>query len=185
VAALLWQLGHFVYPATWAFWAELAHGWTASQVGWSLAAAGLAMAIVQAGVTGKVIARVGEAKAVLIGMVVGGLSFLGYIFAQQDVVIYTIIFLSALQGLVWPSLNALLSRMTDASHQGALQGGMASISSIASIIGPLAMTQALAFGAERGEPGGAFLLAFALVLIALLIIVFGVVRKVRPVPEAA
>ena len=24
VAALLWQLGHFVYPATWAFWAELA-----------------------------------------------------------------------------------------------------------------------------------------------------------------
>jgi DHA1 family tetracycline resistance protein-like MFS transporter len=185
VAALLWQLGHFVYPATWAFWAELAHGWTPSQVGWSLAAAGLAMAVVQAGITGKVIARFGEAKAVLIGMVVGGLSFLGYVFAQQNWVIYTIIFLSAFQGLVWPSLNALLSRMTDASHQGALQGGMASISSIASIIGPLAMTQALAFGAERGEPGGAFLLASVLVLIAFLIVIFGVVRKLQPEPELA
>lgn len=180
VAALLWQLAHNVYPATWAFWGELAHHWTPAQIGWSLAAAGLAMAVVQAGLTGKVIAEVGEAKAAVIGMVVGGLSFLGYVFAEQDWVVYAIIFLSALQGLVWPSLNALLSRMTDASHQGALQGGMASIGSISSIIGPLAMTQALAFGAERGEPGGAFLLASSLVLIAFLIVVFGVVRKLQP-----
>ena len=43
--------------------------------------------------------------------------------------VYAIIFFSALQGLVYPSMNALLSRMTDASHQGALQGGMASIAS--------------------------------------------------------
>ena len=117
----------------------------------------------------------------MIGMVVGGLSFLAYVFASEDWMVYAVIFLSALQGLVWPSLNALLSRMTDASHQGALQGGMSSIASIAAIIGPLAMTQALAFGAERGEPGGAFLLAFALVLCALIIVVFGVVRKLDPV----
>ena len=185
VAALLWQLAHNVYPATWAFWAELAHGWTPAQIGWSLAAAGLAMAVVQAGLTGKVISRVGEARAVTIGMLVGGLSFLGYVFADRNWMVYAIIFLSAFQGLVWPSLNALLSRMTDASHQGALQGGMASISSIASIIGPLAMTQALAFGAERGQPGGAFLLAGVLVFIALLIVVFGVVRKLQAEPEPA
>jgi hypothetical protein len=46
------------------------------------------------------------------------------------------------------------------------------------------MTQALAFGAERGEPGGAFLLAFVLVLCALTIIVFGVVRKLDRTPLA-
>ena len=46
------------------------------------------------------------------------------------------------------------------------------------------MTQALAFGAEQGEPGGAFLLAFLLVLCALLIVVFGVVRRLKPAPEA-
>ena len=54
---------------------------------------------------------------------------------------------------------------------------MASIASIAAIVGPLAMTQALAFGAEHGEPGGAFLLAFLLVTGALLIVIFGVVRR--------
>jgi MFS transporter, DHA1 family, tetracycline resistance protein len=180
VAALLWQLAHFVYPATWAFWAGLALDWDAAAIGWSLAAAGLAMALAQAFVTGRAIARFGEARTVVIGMVVGGLSFLGYVFATQGWMVYAIIAFSALQGLVWPSMNALLSRMTDASHQGALQGGMASIASIAAIAGPLAMTQALAFGAEHGEPGGAFLLAFLLVTSALLIVIFGVVRGLKP-----
>jgi DHA1 family tetracycline resistance protein-like MFS transporter len=180
VAALLWQLGHFVYPATWAFWAGLAFHWDAAMIGWSLAAAGLAMGLAQIFVTGRAIARFGEARTVVIGMVVGGLSVLGYVFVTQAWMVYAIIFFSALQGLVWPSMNALLSRMTDASHQGALQGGMASIASIAAIIGPLAMTQALAFGAEHGEPGGAFLLAAMLVLIALLIVLFGVVRRLKP-----
>lgn len=180
VAALLWQLAHFVYPATWAFWAGLALGWDATEIGWSLAAAGLAMGLAQVFVTGRAIARFGEARTVVIGMVVGGLSFLLYVFVSRDWMVYAVIFFSALQGLVWPSMNALLSRMTDASHQGALQGGMASIASVAAIAGPLAMTQALAFGAERGEPGGAFLLAFALVLVALTIVLLGVVRRLQP-----
>jgi len=180
IAAFLWQLAHIVYPSTWAFWGELAMHWDAAMIGWSLAAAGLAMALAQTFVTGPAIARFGEARTVVIGMVVGGLAFLGYVFARADWLVFAIIFLSALQGLVWPSMNALLSRMTDASHQGALQGGMASIASIAAIIGPLAMTQALAFGAERGEPGGAFLLAALLVLCGLVIVVLGVVRKLKP-----
>ena len=185
IAALLWQLAHFVYPATWAFWAELALHWDATQVGWSLAAAGIAMALVQSVVTGRAIARWGEARTVVIGMIFGGLGFLAYVFARADWLVFTIIFLSGVQGLVWPSLNALLSRMTDASHQGALQGGMSSIASIAAIVGPLAMTQALAFGAEHGEPGGAFLLAFVLVVFAFGIVVFGVVRRLSAVPEPA
>jgi DHA1 family tetracycline resistance protein-like MFS transporter len=183
VAALFWQLAHFVYPATWAFWAGLALDWDAAAIGWSLAAAGLAMALAQTFVTGRAIARFGEARTVVIGMIVGGLSFLAYVFATAAWMVYAIIFFSALQGLVYPSMNALLSRMTDASHQGALQGGMASIASIAAILGPLAMTQALAYGAEHGEPGGAFLLAALLVLCALLIILFGVVRRLKPAVE--
>ena len=88
VAALLWQLGHNVYPATWAFWAGLALHWNAAQIGWSLAAAGLAMALAQAFVTGRAIARFGEARTVVIGMVVGGLSFLAYVFVTQSWMVY-------------------------------------------------------------------------------------------------
>jgi DHA1 family tetracycline resistance protein-like MFS transporter len=178
-AALLWQLAHMVYPATWAFWGGLALHWKAEAIGWSLAASGLAMAAAQLFVTGRAIARIGEARTVLIGMAVGGACFLAYVFVTESWMVYPIIFVSALQGLVYPSINALLSRMTDASRQGALQGGMASLVSLAAIVGPLAMTQALAFGAERGEPGAAFLLAAILVAIALLLMWLGVVRKLR------
>ena len=176
-AAFLWQLGHIVYPSTWAFWAELALGWDAKAIGWSLAATGLAMGLAQTFVTGRAIARFGEARTVVIGMVVGGSAFLAYAFVTAGWMVYPIIFVSALQGLVYPSMNALLSRMTDASHQGSLQGGMSSIASLAAMIGPLAMTQALAFGAENGVPGAAFLLAALLACSALLLIWFGVVRR--------
>src|SRR3954462_11436284 len=126
------------------------------------------MALAQIFSAGRAIARLGEERTVMIGILAGGACFLADVFVSEGWMVYPIIFVSALQGLVYPSVNALLSRMTDASHQGALQGGMASVNSVASIAGPLAMTQALAFGAERGEPGGAFLLAAALVVLALL-----------------
>jgi DHA1 family tetracycline resistance protein-like MFS transporter len=179
LASLLWQVAHMVYPSTWAFWSALALHWSPASIGWSLAASGLAMALAQTLVTGRAIARFGEERTVLIGMAVGGLSFLAYVFVTKGWMVYPIIFVSALQGLVYPSINALLSRMTDASHQGSLQGGMASVASVAAIAGPLAMTQALAFGAERGEPGGAFLLAACLVLVALILVWFGVVRRLH------
>ena len=179
VAALLWQLGHVVYPATWAFWAEIALGWDAKAIGWSLAATGVVMAIAQSVVTGPMIARFGEARTVVVGMAVGALSFLAYVFVTHGWQVYAIILAGALQALVYPSLNALLSRMTDASHQGALQGGMASINSLASIVGPIATTQALAFGAEHGETGVNFILAAILAGIALLIVVTRVVPRVR------
>lgn len=179
LVALIWQLGHMVYPATWAFWAELDRHWTAGQIGWSLAASGLAMAIAQVFITGPFITRWGEVLAVLTGMSVAACVFLGYVFVTRDWMIYALIGAGALQGLVYPSINALLSKLTDPSRQGALMGGMSSIGSVAAIIGPLVMTQALAFGAERGEPGGAFLLASGLAFLALLITLFLVVPRLR------
>jgi DHA1 family tetracycline resistance protein-like MFS transporter len=184
LATFLWQMAHNVYPATWAFWAELRFNWTSAQIGLSLAAAGVSMALAQVFITGRAVAKYGESRTVVIGMLCGGLTFLFYAIVPVGWLVYVIIFVSALQGLVYPSLNALLSRMTDASNQGALQGGMASVASVAAIIGPLALTQALAFGAERGVTGAAFLSAAGLVLIALTVIWLGVLSR-RPVEAEA
>lgn len=180
LTTLLWQLGHMVYPATWAFWAEIRMGWDAKAIGWSLAAVGLCMALVQVLLTGRAIARFGEERTVVIGMVVTVAAFVGFVFVSSGAGVYALLVLSSLQGLVFPSINALLSRSVDRSNQGALQGGMASVGSIAAVIGPLAMTQALAFGAEHGEPSANFLLAAALVAAALLVVWLGVVRRLPP-----
>ena len=177
LVSLLWQIAHEVYPSTWSFWAVLKFNWTSAQIGWSLAAAGVAMGAAQVFAIGPAVKRFGEERAIVIGMIVGGLSFLLYAVIPHGWMVYPVIFFSALQGLVYPSTNALLSRMTDASNQGALQGGMASVASVAAIVGPLAMTQALAVGAENGIPGAAFFASAVLVGIALYVVWFSTLRR--------
>jgi MFS transporter, DHA1 family, tetracycline resistance protein len=184
-AMFLWQLGHMVYPATWAFFGEIALGWNEQMIGWSLAASGLCMAMVQMLVTGRAIKALGEERTVMIGMAAGALAFVGYIFARETWMIFAIIAVSAFQGLAFPSMNALLSRMTDASRQGALQGGVSSLSSIALIAGPLLLSQSLAFGAERGFVAGNFVVAAVLATCAFAIVASKVVPKVNRKPEAA
>lgn len=177
VGALLWQIAHMVYPATWAFWAGLALGWDERAIGWSLAASGVSMMVAQALLTGPAIRRFGEERTVLIGLGAGLLVFGAYVMVDDGWQAYALIAVGALTGLVFPSINAILSRRVDAANQGALQGGMASLSSVAAILGPLAMTQALALGAEAGFPGGNFALASVLAAGAFLVILFGVVRR--------
>jgi DHA1 family tetracycline resistance protein-like MFS transporter len=182
LAAFLWQLAHMVYPATWAFFGEIALGWDERMIGASLAASGICMALVQSFVTGRAIAAWGEERTVVLGMLAGGLAFLGYCFARETWLVFAIIPFAAFQGLAFPSINALLSRLTDPSHQGALQGGMAALGSVALILGPLLLSQALAFGSERGFQGGNFAVAAVLALSALLLIEWKVVPRVRQAP---
>ncbi len=183
--AFIWQLAHQVYPATWAFYAELAHGWDSRAIGWSLAASGTAMALTQIFVTGRAIAALGETKTLMIGLIVGTLAYAAYAFATEGWQVYVILMFGALQMLAYPSLNAMLSRRVDASNQGALQGGMASIASVAAILGPLSLTQTLAYGAEHGFPGAAFALAAALTLVAVgIVLVFLLRRGAEPAPVA-
>jgi MFS transporter, DHA1 family, tetracycline resistance protein len=177
IGSLLWQLAHMVYPATWAFWAEAALGWDARAIGWSLAASGLSMMIAQALLVGRAIGRFGEERTMLIGLAVGAIVFGLYVFASRGWQVYALIAAGALTGFVFPSISAILSRRVDARNQGALQGGMASIGSVAAVLGPLAMTQALAFGTERHFAGGAFALASVLTVATFLVMLFGVVLK--------
>ncbi|MFA6117191.1 MAG: TCR/Tet family MFS transporter [Sphingomonas sp.] len=183
-AWFVWQLAHMVYPATWSFWAAIRFDWDAKAIGWSLAFVGLVMALVQGGLTGKIIARVGERRALVIGLVSAGISFLAFAFITQSWQAYALFLVSALSGLIFPAMNGLLSRMVDASHQGALQGGIGSMGSISSILGPLLLTQALATGVDHGFPGAAFLLAGILAFVSLGIILWKVLDRVPP-PDAA
>jgi len=182
-AMFLWQFGHMVYPATWAFFGEIALGWNEQTIGLSLAVAGIGMAAVQMLVTGPAIKAWGEERTVVLGMLAGGLCFVAYIFARQTWLVYAIIAFSAFQALAFPSMNALLSRLVDESRQGALQGGVSSLNSVALIAAPLALTQALAWGSERGFHAGNFVLAALLAFSALIIILLRVVPKVHAQPE--
>jgi DHA1 family tetracycline resistance protein-like MFS transporter len=182
-AWFVWQLAHMVYPSTWSFWAAIRFNWDPRAIGLSLAFVGFVMALVQGGLTGRIIARVGEKRALVIGLVSAGVSFLAFAFITQSWQAYALFVVSALSGLIFPAMNGLLSRMVDASHQGALQGGIGSMGSVSSILGPLLLTQALATGMDHGFPGAAFLLAGLLAFTAPGILVWKVLDRVPRTAE--
>jgi DHA1 family tetracycline resistance protein-like MFS transporter len=88
--------------------------------------------------------------------------------------VYAAMTAGALQGLAYPSMNAIMSKQVPPDSQGELQGGVASMMSLTTIIGPLLMTQTLGrFSAADAPiyfPGAVFLLAGALALAALAIV---------------
>ncbi len=181
LAWFFWLLASNVYPATWSFWAAARFGWDSAAIGWSLAFVGLVMASVQMFLTGPIITRLGERRSAVVGLGSGMGAFLAYTVITAGWQAYAVFLISGLSALVFPAMNGLLSRLADASHQGALQGGIGSMGSVAAIIAPLMLTQALANGVEAGFPGAAFLLAGILAALALLIVVWKVLGRVRTV----
>lgn len=170
-AVFLWQLAHQVYPSTWAFFAKLRFEWTEAAIGASLAFVGVLMAFTQGYLTGKIVPRIGEQRAVIVGVTSGALSMFALAFAVQSWMAYAAITLGVLQGLAYPAMNAIMSKQAPPDQQGELQGGVASMMSLTTILGPLIMTQTLGrFSVPDAPvhfPGAAFLLATLLALCAL------------------
>jgi DHA1 family tetracycline resistance protein-like MFS transporter len=175
LAAFFWQFAFHVYPSTWSFYAIAKFELSPGAIGATLALSGLSMTIVQGVLTGPVVARIGEARAAQIGVVMGILGFAAYAFVPQSWMLIPILAVGGLQGLAMPSINAIMSKQLGPERQGELQGGMASVMGLASIFGPITLTQTLAhFSARDAQPrfpGAAFLLASLLSAISLVLLV--------------
>ena len=167
-ALFLWQLAHQVLPSTWSFYTMLKFQWSEAQVGGSLAAVGVIMAISQGLLTRVLIPRLSERRSALIGLLFGAVAFLGYAYATQGWMLYGWMLAWFPAALVYPSLNALMSQQVPATSQGELQGGVASLYSLSSIAGPPVMTQLFGhFSASQARfyfPGAAFFFAALLAL---------------------
>jgi MFS transporter, DHA1 family, tetracycline resistance protein len=168
LALVCFLLGNNVYPSTWAFFTTARFGWSSLMIGASLAATGASLALVQVFLTGRIVKRVGELRAALIGLSFAAFATITYAFVTQPWMIFVMAFVGGPQAIAYPSLNALMSRQIPPNAQGELQGGVASLSSIANVVGPYAMTQTFAHytapNAPLYFPGAAFLLAATLSL---------------------
>jgi len=117
-----------------------------------------------------VVTRLGERRAAIVGLGCATACLIAYAFTTQGWQVYAFFLVGCLGAFAYPALNGILSRMVDATRQGALQGGIGSMNSVAAIVGPLIAAQALAAGTAHGFDGAAFLLAAALMGTAALII---------------
>jgi DHA1 family tetracycline resistance protein-like MFS transporter len=187
-ALFLWQLGHQVFPSTWAFYGITQFHWSSREVGYSLAFVGLVMAIAQGLLTRTLIPRLGgERRAAAAGMAAALIAYLGYAFATQGWMVYVVSLSAFLFALTYPSMNALASQQTPANAQGELQGAVACLYSLSSIVGPPLMTKVFSYftapTAPVFFPGAAFLAAAALTIACALL--FAKAARTAPAPAAA
>ncbi|WP_447920192.1 Tet(A)/Tet(B)/Tet(C) family tetracycline efflux MFS transporter [Achromobacter aegrifaciens] len=128
-------------PATlWVIFGEDRFRWDAATIGVSLAAFGILHTLAQALATGPVTARLGEKRALLLGMCADAAGYVLLAFATRGWMAFPIMVLLACGGIGMPALQAMLSAQVDQERQGQLQGALASLTSLTSIIGPLAIT---------------------------------------------
>ncbi len=150
----------------WILYGQDRYGWSAWVAGLSLACYGALHAVSQALVTGPLVARLGEKRALLAGMAADGLGFVLIGFATAGWMPFALLPLFAAGGLALPALQAVLARQVDEQRQGELQGTLASIASLIGVGGPLIATAA--FAATRlSFPGCVWIGAAALYLLAL------------------
>jgi len=173
LACFLYQVGVIVYPSTWAFWTKIRFGWTDMQIGMSLATVGALQLMVQLCITDRAIRFLGERRAAIVGLACAATSLALFGFTVRGWQVYGLFVIGSFGALAWPALNSILSRMVDGSRQGAVQGGLGSVNSIAAVVGPVIAAQSLAWGTLHHFDGAAFLLAGALTAIGSLIVLFG------------
>jgi DHA1 family tetracycline resistance protein-like MFS transporter len=150
----------------WILYGQQRYGWSAFIAGMSLACYGGLHAISQAFVTGPLVARLGDKRALLAGMAADGLGFALMGAATTGWMPFALLPLFAVGGLALPALQALLARQVDEQHQGELQGTIAGLTSLIGVAGPLVVTASFA-ATQKTWPGCVWLAAAVFYLLAL------------------
>ena len=165
------QIAHVVLPSTFVLYATYRYGWTSATVGLTLALVGVCAMAVQGLAIGPIVKRIGERRALLLGLGCGAIGFLIFGAAPSGPLFWIGIPVMALWGVAGAATQALTTRLVDVDQQGQLQGATSSVQSVSQLVGPFLFTLTFAYfiGAQSPLtlPGAPFLLASALLLIAL------------------
>jgi DHA1 family tetracycline resistance protein-like MFS transporter len=165
------QLAHVVLPSTFVLYATYRYGWDASTVGLTLAMVGICAMAVQGLAIGPIVRRLGERRALVLGLACGAAGFLIFGLAPTGPLSWLGIPVMALWGVSGAALQALTTQMVKPEQQGQLQGATTSVQSVSQLLGPFLFTLTFAYfiGAQAPVklPGAPFLLASALLLLAL------------------
>jgi len=125
------------------------------------------IAIVQAGVLPQLTKRFGDYRTLLIATTASVIGFIGFGFTGAVWMVAIFIILSSLADMAPPLMTAFAANRVGEDQQGVVQGVIASLSSIAAVVAPLAMTNVFE-RAVSGDgvylPGAPFLLAAVMIL---------------------
>lgn len=170
--------------SNWTYYVLEKFHWSNDEVGYSLAAIGLLVAIVQGVLIRRINPALGAKRSVFLGMALYALGFLLFAFATQGWMMYVFLVPYCLAGISGPALQGIISGQVPANQQGELQGALTSLMSLTSIVGPPLMTNLFSYftgpKAPVYFPGAPFLLGTVLILVSLLLAVRSLASYIEP-----
>ena len=162
----LMNLAHFALPAVTVLYMGFRYGWGPVQTGLALAGVGVCAMIVQGLLVRRVVPKIGERRALAVGLGFGAAGFMIYGLAPTGILFLIAIPVMSLWGFAMPAAQSIMTRHVGVSEQGQLQGANAGLMSLAGIVGPLLFTSVFA-ACLTTVPGAPYLLSAALLLVAM------------------
>lgn len=175
--------------ATWVLYTTYRFAWSTWQQGLSLAMFGILAAVIQAGLLRVLMPRLGERRALVIGLLSSLIGFVLYGMATQGWMMYVVMVGTALGFLAQPAAQGLISNAVAADEQGAVQGAQASLLSLTGIVAPVIATGIFSYFTAADQPfklpGAPFFLGAVLTLVGLLLALRTFGRLRVPASQAA
>ena len=163
----------FSVQSTWTFFTMEQFKWNELMVGYSLGTVGLLVAIVQGGLIRIVIPKIGQKRSIYFGLALYTLGLVLFAFASQSWMMFAFLVPYCLGGIAGPAIQGIISNEVPPNQQGELQGGLTSLISVTSIIGPPLMTNIFAGFTSKNAivyfPGAPFLTGAILMLVSLIL----------------
>lgn len=155
-----------VYVTCWALWSSDVFQWNGLWIGLSLSVFGICQALAQALLPGPAVKWMGEKKTILFGITAECIALAAMTFTQQSWIVFAFMPIFALGGIGLPALQSFSTRQVDEDKQGQFQGVLASVVSLASIVGPLAFST-LYYVVRDQWPGAIWLSVIVVLMIAI------------------
>lgn len=152
IALFLLNMAQFALHGTWALAMEHRFAWDPYHVGLSLGVVGIGAAVVQGGLVRKLVPMLGERRALMFAIAMGALAYIGYGAATQGWMIYTIIAIASIGAIGQPAAQAMITESVLPTEQGTIQGALASLNSLAGVIGPLIGSSVFHLFASENPP---------------------------------
>jgi MFS transporter, DHA1 family, tetracycline resistance protein len=129
-------LAQFLLYTSWVLYTTFKFGWGPRENGWSLAAVGIASAIAQGLLLGRLLKRFSPQRLAVLGMVSSTLAYAAWGAATEGWMLFAIIFLNLLGATVSASIQSIISGAADARSQGRTLGAVSGLNSLMAVIAP-------------------------------------------------
>jgi DHA1 family tetracycline resistance protein-like MFS transporter len=131
---------------------QMRFGWDTRHNGMALALAGLGSAVTQGLLVRRIIPRLGERRAAMIGGVFAMCSYLSIALAPFGWMVMAGILIQALGAITSPAVQGMVSAAAAADRQGETQGALSSVQGLTAIVSPLIATWVFSTFTGPGAP---------------------------------